>query len=198
MILLEKSLVMYLNQQTQKAQVIYSTPFLNKKNSTLSSQIFSRRVGFVSLEILIGIVGVLILTNMYSPSHSLNTSSTIELSSIKGQAVHKSKALWVSPTKGQVVHDIVRLEASISLAVSDSFKVDHVIFTTWWTGVNPNSWRNICSVSRPNRHNTFQCNGDLRKLQAPTGTLIISFDIYDIHGHVKLAPAGGFTVTHQT
>lgn len=104
----------------------------------------------------------------------------------------------MSPTRGQAVHDIVHLKASISLAKSDTFKVEHIIFTAWWAGVSPTSWRNICSVSNPNRGNTFQCDGNLRQLQAPTGPLIVSFDMYDGLGHSKLAPAGGFAITYSS
>ena len=190
---------MYPNQHIQKVRVTYSTTVLNNKRSTLSQKIFLRKIGFVSLELIVCIVSVLILINLHSPPpHLLNTSSELQLSSTKGQVVHDVSAQWVSPTKGQVVHDNVRLEASIHLAISNNFKVDHIIFTGWWTGVDPNSWKNICSVSSPNRHNTFQCAGNLRLLHAPMGTLIISFDMYDIYGHVKLAPDGGFTVTYSS
>ena len=197
MITLEKRLIMYRHQQTQKAQVTYSTPVLKNKKSALSQQLFSRRIGCVSLGLIVCIVSVLTLVNLHSPSHLLNTSSGPRLSPTKGQIAHEFSALWLSPTKGQVVHDIVRLEASIHLALSDNFKVDHIIFTGWWTGVDLNNWRNICSVSSPKRDTTFQCDGNLRLLQAPAGTITISFDLYDTQGHVKLAPGGGFAITYS-
>ena len=198
---------MHPNRQTQKAQMTYGPIVLHNRKSTLFQQTFSRSISFVSIGILVCIASVLVLVNLHEPSPLLNTSSPspllppsrqTQVLPIQEQVVPESHTAWVSPTRGQAVHDIVRLEASISLAKSDTFKLDHIIFTAWWKGVNPTSWRNICSVSSPTKRNTFQCDGNLRQLQAPPGTLIVSFDMYDSHGHAKLAPAGGFAITYSS
>ena len=158
----------------------------------------SQKILFIVLEVIVCIASVVILFNLHSPSHVLNTSSETQSSAIQGQVVSEPYVLWVKPQKGQVVHNAIRLEASISLPISDDFKIDHIIFTAWWTGVDPRNWRNICAVSRPAHQHIFQCDGNLRQLQAPLGRLMLSFDMYDIHHHVRLAPDGGFPVTYSS
>ena len=184
-------------------------PALQNKKRTLFQQIFSRSIVFVFLGLLVCIASVLVLVlvNLHTPSplpdtsrpsRSLTPSSQTQVLPTQKPAIPEAHVAWVSPTRGQAVHDIVRLKAAVSPTKSDTFKVDHIIFTAWWAGVDPHSWRNICSVSSPTRDNTFQCDGNLRQLQAPTGTLMVSFDMYDSYGHVKLAPAGGFAITYSS
>ncbi len=172
---------MYLNQQAKKAQVTHSTTSFNNKRSTFFQRLFSRKTRFVYPGLVVCVVGALILISLQGPSGLFN----------------KPEGLWLSPTKGQAVHDIVHLAAYTRFATPDNFKVDHVIFTAWWTGVDPDHWVNLCSASTHDGRNIFRCDGNLRLLQAPKGNITISFDIYDSHNHVKLAPNGGFAVTYS-
>lgn len=172
---------MHLNQQAKKAHATHSTTSLNNKKSKFFQRLFSRKTRCVYPGLVVCVVSALILISLQGPSTFLN----------------KSNGFWLSPTKGQAVHDIVHLAAYTRFATPDNFKVDHVIFTAWWTGVDPAHWVNLCSVSTRDIRNIFQCDGNLRLLQARAGNVIISFDAYDSHNHVKLAPNGGFAITYS-
>ncbi len=43
----------------------------------------------------------------------------------------------------------------------------------------------------------FACNANLRKLGAPTGQIIVSFDVYDRQENVNLAPNGEHTLIYS-
>lgn len=189
---------MFLHRETQNTRVTRFPTGPDTKKSTLSQQPLFRRMSVIFLLLLIAIGSLLILINPHNLSHVPGPMSETRSIWTPTHTAADSHIVWVRPTRGQVVHDSVHFEASISLPREDTFKLDHIIFTAWWTGVNPHSWINICSVSSPTRHTTFACDGNLRQLQAPSGTLLVSFDMYDTRGHVRLAPDGGFPVTYSS
>ncbi len=184
------------HQQAPKAQKLDSIPVYKNKKGILSQPRFLRRRGCISLGFAVWVVSVLTLVNIYGSFHVLSSSHELRLISTTEQVIHEVSAVWVMPTKGQVVHDHVRFEAALHSTISKNFTVDRIIFTGWWPGIDMNSWKNICSISHPKRRNIFQCEGNFHLLRAPSGNITVSFDMYDTHNHVKLAPDGGFVITY--
>ncbi len=104
--------------------------------------------------------------------------------------------VWISPTKGQVVHTIVTFAAYAAPAKPTDPKIDHVNFTAWWPGVNPNHWVILCTAFSHNTQNVFSCKSNLALLAAPAGNIHISFDVYNSQGNVRYSPDNEFDIVY--
>ena len=101
----------------------------------------------------------------------------------------KPGGAWISPV-GTTVGDIVHFAAYAYPTNNGDPQIDHVIFTAYWQGVDPRTWKIVCVVRVPVRKDVYACDVNLRLLGAPPGQIIISFDVYDRQGNVNLAPYG--------
>ena len=101
----------------------------------------------------------------------------------------KPGGAWISPG-GKTIGDVIPFAAYAYPTHPGDPEIDHVNFTIYWQGVDPRKWIIACVASRPIRNDMFACNANLRKLGAPAGQIIISFDVYDRQGNVNLAPNG--------
>jgi len=101
----------------------------------------------------------------------------------------KPGGAWISPG-GKTIGDIIPFAAYAYPTHSGDPAIDHVNFTIYWQGVDPRKWIIACVARRPIRNDMFACNANLRKLGAPAGQIIVSFDVYDRQGNVNLAPNG--------
>ena len=110
--------------------------------------------------------------------------------------VIKPGGAWISPA-GKTVGDIIPFAAYAYPTHSGDPAIDHVNFTMYWQGVDPRKWIIGCVARRPVRNDMFACNANLRKLGAPAGQIIVSFDIYDRQGNVNLAPNGEHTLIYS-
>ena len=110
--------------------------------------------------------------------------------------VIKPGGAWISPA-GKTVGDIIPFAAYAYPTHSGDPAIDHVNFTMYWQGVDPRKWIIGCVARRPVRNDMFACNANLRKLGAPAGQIIVSFDVYDRQGNVNLAPNGKHTLIYS-
>ena len=110
--------------------------------------------------------------------------------------VIKPGGAWISPA-GKTVGDIIPFAAYAYPTHSGDPAIDHVNFTMYWQGVDPRKWIIGCVARRPVRNDMFACNANLRKLGAPAGQIIVSFDVYDRQGNVNLAPNGEHTLIYS-
>src|SRR5437763_16315816 len=110
--------------------------------------------------------------------------------------VIKPGGAWISPA-GKTVGDIIPFAAYAYPTHSGDPAIDHVNFTMYWQGVDPRKWIIACVAHRPVRDDLFACSANLRQLGAPTGKIIISFDVYDRQGNVNLAPNGEHTLIYS-
>src|SRR6266849_3380021 len=108
----------------------------------------------------------------------------------------KPGGAWISPS-GKTVGDVIPFAAYAYPTHSGDPEIDHVNFTIYWQGVDPRKWIIACVAHRPIRNDMFACNANLRKLGAPAGQIIISFDVYDRQGNVNLAPNGKHTLIYS-
>ncbi len=104
----------------------------------------------------------------------------------------KPGGAWISPG-GKTIGDVIPFAAYAYPTHSGDPEIDHVNFTIYWQGVDPRKWIIACVARRPIRNDMFACNANLRKLGAPAGQIIVSFDVYDRQGNVNLAPNGEHT-----
>ena len=103
---------------------------------------------------------------------------------------------WISPS-GKTIGDVINFAAYAYPTHSGDPEIDHVNFTIYWQGVDPRKWIIACVARRPIRNDMFACNANLRKLGAPVGQIIVSFDVYDRQGNVNLAPNGEHTLIYS-
>ena len=108
----------------------------------------------------------------------------------------KPGGAWISPG-GKTIGDVIPFAAYAYPTHSGDPEIDHVNFTIYWQGVDPRKWIIACVARRPIRNDMFACNANLRKLGAPAGQIIVSFDVYDRHGNVNLAPNGKHTFIYS-
>jgi transcriptional regulator with XRE-family HTH domain len=107
----------------------------------------------------------------------------------------KPGGAWISPA-GKTIGDVIPFAAYAYPTHSGDPEIDHVNFTIYWQGVDPRKWIIACVARRPVRNDMFACNANLRKLGAPAGQIIVSFDVYDRQGNVNLAPNGEHTLIY--
>jgi transcriptional regulator with XRE-family HTH domain len=101
---------------------------------------------------------------------------------------------WVSPSRGAIVNDVIHFAA---YAAPDNFadpKINQIIFTAWWQGVDPHHWMNLCYAYNPDHQGIFRCETNLRQFGALAGSIVVSFDIYSKNGSVRSSPDGEFTI----
>ena len=108
----------------------------------------------------------------------------------------KPGGAWISPG-GKTIGDVIPFAAYAYPTHSGDPEIDHVNFTIYWQGVDPRKWIIACVARRPIRNDMFACNANLRKLGAPAGQIIVSFDVYDRQGNVNLAPNGEHTLIYS-
>jgi hypothetical protein len=101
----------------------------------------------------------------------------------------KPGGAWISPI-GPTVGDIVHFAAYAYPTNNGDPQIDHVNFTAYWPGVDPRTWKIVCVARVPVRKDVYACDANLRLLGAPSGQIIISFDVYDRQGNANLAPNG--------
>jgi transcriptional regulator with XRE-family HTH domain len=101
----------------------------------------------------------------------------------------KPGGAWISPA-GKTIGDVIPFSAYAYPTHSGDPEIDHVNFTIYWQGVDPRKWIIACVARRPIRNDMFACTANLRKLGAPAGQIIVSFDVYDRQGNVNFAPNG--------
>ena len=149
----------------------------------------TRRLVILGLVVLIG---ALILPGKYVTIWISNgvqfgrgTNITVTVRIIPG-------GLWISPTDGQTIKDIISFAAHAYPTNPSDPPIDHVNFTARWNG----GWRIACTV-HPNRiDDTFRCNASLKQLEAPAGRIQVSFDVYDKMNDVNKAPNGVRTIIY--
>jgi transcriptional regulator with XRE-family HTH domain len=108
----------------------------------------------------------------------------------------KPGGAWISPS-GKTIGDVIPFAAYAYPTHPGDPEIDHVNFTMYWQGVDPRKWIIACVARRPIRNDMFACNANLRKLGAPAGQIIVSFDVYDRQGNVNLAPNGEHTLIYS-
>ncbi len=108
----------------------------------------------------------------------------------------KPGGAWISPS-GKTVGDVIPFAAYAYPTHSGDPEIDHVNFTIYWQGEDPRKWTIACVARRPIRNDMFACNANLRKLGAPAGQIIVSFDVYDRQGNVNFAPNGEHTLIYS-
>jgi len=123
-----------------------------------------------------------------------NTQSTV--SNVRGNFINNliPGGMWISPGDQFVVTSSpLHLAAYAYPTNQGDPAIDHVNFTAWWPGVDPNIWFIACSISKPTpgTNNQYECNWNVSGL--PQGPITVSFDVYDVVGNKNLAPNG----THQ-
>jgi Peptidase_C39 like family/Bacterial Ig-like domain len=107
----------------------------------------------------------------------------------------KPGGLWIRPKHHFVVHGHWLHHAAHAYPTHPGDPpIDHVQFTAWWRGVNPNKWYvpPTCTVNHPTpgTRDTYECNWNVTKSGVPKGPLTVSFDVYDTAGNKNLAPHG--------
>ena len=108
----------------------------------------------------------------------------------------KPGGAWISPG-GKTIGDVIPFAAYAYPTHSGDPEIDHVNFTIYWQGGDPRKWIIACVARRPIRNDMFACNANLRKLGAPAGQIIVSFDVYDRQGNMNLAPNGEHTFIYS-
>ena len=108
----------------------------------------------------------------------------------------KPGGAWISPS-GKTIGDVIHFAAYAYPTNKDDPEIDHVNFTVHWQGVDPRKWIIACVARRPIRKDVFACDVDLRKLGAPVGQILVSFDVYDRQGNVNFAPNGEHTLIYS-
>ena len=135
----------------------------------------------ILLILILVVVGIGLLIRITYPPHP---------------AAIKPGGAWISPN-GKTVGDVIPFAAYAYPTHSGDPEIDHVNFTIYWQGVDPRKWIIACVARRPVRNDMFACNANLRKLGAPAGQIIVSFDVYDRQGNVNLAPNGEHTLIYS-
>ncbi len=99
---------------------------------------------------------------------------------------------WISPS-GQfaITGDTFHFAAhAYHTNAGDPF-IDHVNFTAYYLGVNPDVWTIPCKVTSPTPGTTdiYECDWTLSP-GVPNGPITVSFDVYDTANNKNLAPNG--------
>ena len=109
--------------------------------------------------------------------------------------------LWISPANGATVAGpVLQLAAHAYPSHPGDPAIDHVNFTVWWPalGLKSGPWKLACPpVAPPSSGDTFACDANLATLGTPTGTLSVSFDVYDRVGNKNLSPNGEHVLDYQ-
>jgi transcriptional regulator with XRE-family HTH domain len=103
---------------------------------------------------------------------------------------------WISPV-GKIVKSKVDFAAYAYPTHAGDPAIDHVNFTLYWQGVDPRQWVIACVARKPIKKDIFACTANLSALKAPTGEIVISFDVYDKQGNHSNAPMGLHTVMYS-
>lgn len=100
---------------------------------------------------------------------------------------------WINPTVNQfaIASDIYQFAAHVNRANPWDPPIDHVNFTAWFLGVNPDVWVIACQATGPTSGTTdiYECDWNLSP-RVPNGPVTVSFDVYDTAGNKTLAPNG--------
>ena len=134
----------------------------------------------ISLILVLAIIGIGFLFQIVHPFHPTPI---------------KPGGAWISPS-GKTIGDVIHFAAYAYPTNNGDPEIDHVNFTVYWQGVDPRKWIIACVARRPIRKDVFACDVNLRKLGAPVGQIIVSFDVYDRQGNVNLAPNGKHTLMY--
>jgi transcriptional regulator with XRE-family HTH domain len=135
----------------------------------------------ILLILILVVVGIGFLIHITNPPHAIAI---------------KPGGAWISPS-GKTIGDVIPFAAYAYPTHSGDPEIDHVNFTIYWQGGDPRKWIIACVARRPIRNDIFACNVNLRKLGAPAGQIIVSFDVYDRQGNVNLAPNGEHTLIYS-
>lgn len=90
---------------------------------------------------------------------------------------------WFSVPKS----NILLLVAHAYPASHSGLKIRQVIFSAQW---HHGQWHQICLKSSPSRGDLYRCKWDIVKSGVRSGTVKLSFDVYDSGGHRALHPDG--------
>jgi len=100
---------------------------------------------------------------------------------------------WMTPSSGSftVTGDTFHFAAHVNRLNSWDPPIDHVNFTAWFLGVNPNVWVIACQSTTliSGTTDVFECDWTLSPNIA-NGPVTVSFDVYDTAGNRGLAPNG--------
>lgn len=108
----------------------------------------------------------------------------------------KPGGAWISPV-GSTTGDIIHFAAYAYPTNNGDPQIDYVNFTAYWQGVDPRTWKIVCVARIPVRKDVYACDANLHLLGAPSGQIIISFDVYDREGNVNLAPNGKHKLIYE-
>jgi hypothetical protein len=99
---------------------------------------------------------------------------------------------WITSSSGSfmITGDTLHFAAHVNRLNFWDPPIDHVNFTAYFLGVNPNVWV-ICQGSSPTPGTTdvYECDWNLSP-SVPNGMVTVSFDVYDTAGNKTLAPNG--------
>lgn len=98
---------------------------------------------------------------------------------------------WVAPANGAHVNDNVTIEAQAYPTNAGDPAINYVNFTGWYNG----QWNVICTVYAPSYSDVYECPWHLAGVVQP-GWVTISFDVYDVIGHVNYAPNGTHSIDY--
>lgn len=104
---------------------------------------------------------------------------------------------WISPMDKQAISGVIHFAAYAYPTNPGDPAIDHVNFTAWWQGVDPQKWVIVCAVHVPLSKDVFSCDVNLAKLGALAGQIQISFDVYDRNGNYNKAPNGEHLVAYS-
>jgi hypothetical protein len=99
--------------------------------------------------------------------------------------------LWVSPANNATVGDDLTISAQAYPTNAGDPAIWYVNFTGWYNG----KWNVMCSDFAPSYSNVYTCHWHLAGLIQP-GWVTISFDVYDVAGHVNYAPNGTHNIDY--
>jgi hypothetical protein len=100
---------------------------------------------------------------------------------------------WVSPAAGAMIKTTeLSLSARPTASLSD-VNLTKVVYSVAWGSKTP---KTACTATAAASDGSWTCTVDLAKISAPTGKLILGFDVYDDAGDLNRAPDGTRQVTY--
>lgn len=103
---------------------------------------------------------------------------------------------WVSPLPNQYVHDELLFEAHAYPGAPTEPGIAYVEFTMRWYEPGT-SWFTACHLTKPTSDNIFACTLNLHTMGAPSGRILISFNVYDVMGNFQQAPNGVHSIYYS-
>jgi murein DD-endopeptidase MepM/ murein hydrolase activator NlpD len=112
-------------------------------------------------------------------------------------ATTKPGGVWISPATGSTQAGSLHVSAHAYPATKGDPAVARVDFTVWWPALGAKSgpWKTGCTATAPTSGDQYGCDLSPADLGAPSGRLLLSFDVYDSAGGSNLSPNGERTVS---